>query len=175
MSFVLTPRVRGLLAIAAFALSVYALLTGAYIGLVGLAASAFLAYGYFKYGTVWLAFRAVSAGQMEQAAQFLQQVKRPAALGVQERAYFELASGFVCASRAQNGPAEQHLRAALAHELRTENDRALAEAILAQLLIAREELTEARRVLEQAAARSARPAIARRIRSLRDELPPTEA
>jgi hypothetical protein len=169
---VFTPRIRGLLAVVAFALGVYGLLQGDNVGLAGIAASAVLAYGYFKYGTVWLAFRAVSAGQMDKAAQLLEQVKRPDSLGAQERAYFELASGFVCASRAQNAPAEQHLRVALANELRTENDRALAEAILAQLLIAREELTEARSVLDRAAARAARPAIAQRIQTLRDELPP---
>jgi hypothetical protein len=161
-----------LLAVVAFALGVYRLLDGDYLGLALLASSAFLAYGYFKYGTVWLAFRAVSAGQVDKAAQLLQQVKRPDTLGAQERAYFELASGFVCASRAQNQQAEQHLRVSLQNELRTQNDRALAEAILAQLLIARDELTEARSVLSQAATRDARPAIAQRIQALRDELPP---
>ena len=170
----LTPRVRGLLAIVAFLLGVYGLIKGDYLGMVGIGISALLAYGYFKYGNVWLAFRSVSAGQMEKAAQHLQQVGRPAALGTEERAYFELASGFVCASRGQNAQAEQHLRVALANELRTQNDRALAEAILAQLLIARDELTEARSVLDEAAARPARPAIAQRIRDLRSELPPAE-
>lgn len=170
----LTPRVRGLLAIVAFLLGVYGVVKGDYLGLVGIGASALLAYGYFKYGNVWLAFRAVSAGQMEKAAQHLQQVGQPTALGSQERAYFELASGFVCVSRGQNGPAERHLRVALDNELRTQNDRALAEAILAQLLIARDELTEARSVLDQAAARPARPAIAQRIQALRSELPLAE-
>ncbi|HYP89544.1 MAG TPA: hypothetical protein VEQ59_15355 [Polyangiaceae bacterium] len=169
----LTPKLRFVLALASFALGGYRLISGDYAGLALLAASAFLAYGYFKYGTVWLAFRAVSGGKIDEAAELLQKVKRPGALGAQERAYYELASGFVCASRAQNDPAEQHLRAALQNQLRTENDRALAEAILAQLLVARDALGEARTVLEVAKTRACRSAIAARIQALYDDLPPT--
>ncbi|HYQ14811.1 MAG TPA: hypothetical protein VEQ58_03610, partial [Polyangiaceae bacterium] len=152
----LTPKLRFVLAVVSFLFGVYRVISGDYAGLALLAASAFLAYGYFKYGTVWLAFRAVSGGEIDKAAELLQQVKRPSSLGAQERAYYELASGFVCASRAQNEQAEQHLRLALQNQLRTDNDRALAEAILAQLLVARDEPTEARRVLEAARARSCR-------------------
>jgi len=166
-----TPRIRWLLAAASFAFGGYRVSSGDYAGFVLIAAAAFLVYGHFKYNTVWLAFRAVSGGQLDKAAALLQQVKRPASLGAEARAYFELASGFVCASRAQNEDAEKHLRIALANRLRTDNDRALAETVLAQLLIARDELPEARTLLEQAAARSCRPATAERIRALRDDLP----
>jgi len=168
-----TPRVRLALAIISFLLGCYRIVTGDYLGLVLLAASAFITYGYFKYGTVWLAFRAVARGQMDHAAKLLQQVARPEALRAEDRAYYELASALVCASRAQNERAERHLQSALAHPLRTENDRGLAEAVLAQLLIARDELPEARRVLDQAAGRSCRPGVAERIRTLREELPKT--
>lgn len=170
-----TPRVRLALAVVSFVLGCYRLIAGDYAGLVLLAASAFITYGYFKYGTVWLAFRAVARGQMEQAAGLLQQVKRPDALRAEDRSYYELASALVCASRAQNEDAERHLRSALAHPLRTENDRGLAEAVLAQLLIARDELTEARSVLDQAATRACRPAIAQKISALREELAATSS
>jgi hypothetical protein len=168
----LPPRIRWLLAVGSFAFGCYRVIAGDWLGLGLLALSAWLTYGYFKYGTVWLAFRAVAGGQMEKAAGLLQEVRRPEALGGQDRGYFELASGFVCVSRAQNERAEQHLRSALAAQLRTDNDRALAEAVLAQLLVARDELPEARTLLTQAAGRRCRPAIAQRIQSLRAELPP---
>jgi hypothetical protein len=167
----LNPKIRLLLALVSFLLGGYGVITNDYLGFVLIAASAFLGYGYFKYGTVWLAFRAVSAGHVEKAAELLRQVERPASLSAQERAYFELASGFVCASRAQNADAERHLRLALDNQLRTDNDRALAEAVLAQLLTARDEVAEARSLLERAKARSCRPAIAERIRTLHEQLP----
>lgn len=166
-----TPRLRAALAVLLFAFGSYRVITGDYVGLVFWAGSALLAYGYFKYGTVWLAFRAVAGGDTERAAALLAQVKRPQALAAQERAYFELASGFVCAARARNEEAEQHLRLALANPLRTSSDLALAEAVLAQLLIARDAFTEARTLLDQAGARPARPGILARIHALRDELP----
>lgn len=170
-----SPRVRALLAAVSFAFGCYQVVSGHYVGLVFFAVAAFLAYGYFKYGTVWLAFRAVARGEMEGAAKLLAQVRKPEALGAQDRGYYELASGFVCASRGQNERAEAHLRAALAHELRTDNDRALAEAVLAQLLIARDEMVEARKLLERAVGRDSRPAIAARIRAIQSELPSAPA
>jgi hypothetical protein len=167
----LSPRIRWLLAVGSFAFACYRLIAGDLLGLAFLALSAWLTYGYFKYSTVWMAFRAVAAGQMERAARLLQEVRRPESLGPQDRGYFELASGFVCISRAENERAEQHLRSALAGQLRSDNDRALGEAVLAQLLVARDELPEARSLLTRAAARRCRPAIAERIQSLRAELP----
>ncbi len=166
----LTPKVRLALCVSCFALGTYWVAVGRYAGLLFLVASAYLAYGYFKYGTVWLAFREVAHGRMEPAAQLLAKVQSPDALGSQERAYFELAWGLVCASRAANADAEAHLKLALGNELRTDNDRALAEAVLAQLLLARDARAEAAEVLAKASGRACRPSIAERIKTMREEL-----
>ena len=165
-----TPRVRLALCVSFFVLGAYWLVVGRYAGMLFLVASAYLAYGYFKYGTVWLAFREVAHGRMEPAAKLLAKVERPDLLGSQERAYFELAWGLVCASRGENPASEAHLKLALGNELRTDNDRALAEAVLAQLLLAREAREEATQVLAKAAGRSCRPSIAERIKTMREEL-----
>ena len=166
----LTPRLRLTLALASFLAGAYLLVAGDYAGVLFLGGAAYLGYSYFKYGTVWLAFREVARGHMNEAADLLQKVKEPQALGSEQRAYFELASGLVCASRAENQRAETHLQAALGHDLRTENDRALAEAVLAQLLVARDQLDAAREIVERAAQRECRPMIAARIKGLREQL-----
>lgn len=166
----LTPRLRLIIAIASFVAGAYLLVVGDYAGVAFLGGAAYLGYSYFKYGTVWLAFREVARGHMNEAAELLQQVKNPQALGSEQRAYFELASGLVCASRARNQKAEEHLQGALAHDLRTDNDRALAEAVLAQLLVARDELDAAREVIDRAVKRECRPAIAARIKGLHEQL-----
>ncbi|HEX2871910.1 MAG TPA: hypothetical protein VHP33_11650 [Polyangiaceae bacterium] len=166
-----TPRQRLLLSIAAFVLGAYLLLIrNDYAGVVPLAGSALLAYGYFRYGTVWLAFREVAHGRMDAAAKLLAKVKNPEALGSEQRAYYELASGLVCTSTAQNQRAEQHLQAALTHQLRTDNDRAMAEAVLAQLLIARDQHAEARALVDKAVTRNCRPSILERLKALQAEL-----
>ena len=162
---------RVLVALASFVLGGFLIIQGSNLGLVLLALSAYLAVGYFRYGTVSLAFRAVASGNAERAAQLLDGVKNPTSLRAADRAYFELASGFVCAARAKNDAAEQHLRLALGNPLRSEDDRALAETVLAQLLVARDQRDEARTLLDCASARCRRTAVAERIRALRAELP----
>jgi uncharacterized protein HemY len=164
------PGLRLALAVASFLAGAYLLVTGEYTGVLFLGGAAYLGYHHFKYGTVWLAFREVARGNMNEAAKLLQKVKEPQALGSEQRAYFELASGLVCASRAQNQQAEQHLQSALGNQLRTENDRALAEAVLAQLLVARDQTDAAREVIDRAVKRECRPAIAARIKGLHEQL-----
>ena len=169
----LTPqRIRSLLLAASFALGVHQVVSGVGWGVLWFVVSAFAAYGYFRYSAVAEAFRLVAHGRMDEASELLGQVKRPERLSSPDRAYFELASGLVCASRTENQRAEQHLDRALAHELRTDNDRALAEAVLSQLLMARDAHEEARAVIARAAARDCRPGIAERVRAIRDELIP---
>lgn len=169
-----TPPVRFFLAAIALGFGAYRLTGGHVDGIAFLAASAALIVSYIRQGTVRLAFRAVASGQVDEAARLLSKVKRPASLGGDERAYFELASGFVCAARRDNDQAEHHLRNALSNPLRTDSDRALAETVLAQLLVARGERAEAQMLLEQAAARDCRPVVAERIRALRAELTPVD-
>lgn len=166
----MTPQVRLALAIASFLAGAYMLVTNEYAGIVFLGAAAYFGYSYFKYGTVWLAFREVAHGRMDAAAKLLAKIKQPEALSSEQRAYFELASGLVCTSSAQNQRAEQHLQTALAHQLRTDNDRAMAEAVLAQLLIAREERSEARALVDKAVTRNCRPSILERLKALQAEL-----
>ena len=166
----MTPGLRLALAVASFLAGAYLLITNEYAGLLFLGGAAYFGHSYFKYGTVWLAFREVAHGRMAAAAKLLAKVKRPEALGSEQRAYFELASGLVCASSAQNQRAEQHLQAALAHHLRTDNDRAMAEAVLAQLLIARDQHAEARALVDQAVTRNCRPSILERLKALQAEL-----
>ncbi|HEY6077403.1 MAG TPA: hypothetical protein VIW29_01285, partial [Polyangiaceae bacterium] len=81
-----TPKLRLFLALAAFAIGAYRVVASDYVGFVWLGAAALLGYGYFKYGSVWLAFRQVARGRMDHAARLLEQVKRPEALGSQDRA-----------------------------------------------------------------------------------------
>ena len=166
----LAPRIRLALIVVSFSLGAYRVVVGDYSGLVLFLAAAYLCYGYFREDTVSLAFREVAHGRMAAAATLLDKIQRPERLISLDRGYFELASGLVCASRAENQRAEKHLELALANALRTENDRALAEAVLSQLLLARGARDDARRIIAQAITRKCRPAIAQRIKSLHDDL-----
>jgi hypothetical protein len=167
---ILPPKLLSTFAIISFLLGTYCLIAGSYVGILLFVAAALLAYSYFKHNTVELAFREVARGHMAAASKLLAQVKRPEQLSARDRAYFELASGLSAASRAENQNAEQHLRLALENDLRTDNDRALAEAVLSQLLVARDARDEARGIIDRAVIRACRPAIAQRIKKLHEEL-----
>ncbi len=139
---------------------IYRVVYGDRMGLLYVVAGILVAYGYFRYSTVWLAFRAVQKGELDRAARLLSQTRNPSSLSSQARAYFELASGIVEANRGQDEAAERHFRAALGHELRTENDRCVAEVCLAELLARRGNLDEARELVTQARTRRHKPELA---------------
>ncbi len=168
--FPLPPKLLSTFAVVSFLLGAYCLIAGSYAGLLLFLAAAFLGYSYFKFNRVELAFREVARGHMAAATEQLVQIKRPEQLSARDRAYFELASGLVAASQAENQRAEEHLRLSLANDLRTDNDRALAEAVLSQLLVARGARDEASSIIDRAVTRACRPAIAQRIKKLHEDL-----
>jgi uncharacterized protein HemY len=153
------------------AYGLYCVMHGQPIGYLYLCASAFLIYGYFRYGPVFIAFRHIRRQNFARAESLLAQVRHPELLSSGQRSYFELASAELAIHRGDHSVAERHLRVALDHRLRTENDRALAEALLGQLLIERGALAEARDALERARRRPCKPAVARAIEEAAKSLP----
>ena len=151
---------------------IYRVLYGDRMGLLYVVAGILVAYGYFRYSTVWLAFRAVRKGELDRAgACYRKRGILPVCL--HSSAYFELASGIVSANRGEEEAAERHLRAALGHELRTENDRCVAEVCLAELLARRGNLDEARELVTQARTRHHKPELAEWIDRIAGSLEPS--
>jgi hypothetical protein len=145
------------------AYGLYYVTHGQAIGYLYLFGAALLIYGYFRYGPVFIAFNHVRRGNYERAASLLAQVRDPELLSSQQRGYFELASAELAVRKGNLVHGERHVRAALARKLRTENDRAVAEVMLAQLLFQRGADAEARAALEQARGRRTNPQTAKMI------------
>ncbi|MEQ1911713.1 MAG: hypothetical protein ABMA15_23040 [Vicinamibacterales bacterium] len=158
-----TRRARIAVMTVAAALGTWRWWTGDPTGAWFLVAAALLAYGHFRYGTVWLAFRALRKGDVDRAGSFLNQVARPGMLSPESRAYYFMVFGLVAASRGQLGEAESALRKALALPLRTENDRALVEVALAELLVTSTSPNEARELLALAAGRATKPVVSKEV------------
>jgi uncharacterized protein HemY len=154
------------LIVATLALGLVEVSTGNSIGYWLIAAAALLAFGHFRYGPVWLAFRALRAGDADRAARLLSQVRRPSWLSSPQRAYFEFASGALAAARGADADAERHLRAALAHDLRTANDRCAVELELARVLAKRGDRVAALDVLAAASTREPKPELAEQLRQV---------
>lgn len=162
-----TP-IRAILVVTALSVGAWQLSRGHSSALWLVAAAVLLAYGHFRYGSVWLAMRALRAGNVDRAGRLLAQVKHPATLSSQQRAYFELASGLLAARAGADIEAEQHFRSALDHRLRTENDRCIAEVELARLLAKRGERVAARELLARARSRQANPDVAEEARRVQE-------
>jgi predicted Zn-dependent protease len=115
-----------------------------------LIAACSLAYGYFRYGTVWLAFRALRAGHAGRARALLDQVAFPDYLRSQDRAYYEMLRGLLAREKEEWATAREHLQRALEGDLRTANNRSMVECALAEALLNCGESTAAREHLELA-------------------------
>jgi ATP/maltotriose-dependent transcriptional regulator MalT len=157
---VFSNPIRIALILGCIGFGIYRVVYGDRIGLLLIFAGILYTYGYFRYSSVWLAFRAVRKGDLDRAARLLSQTRNPSSLSSQQRAYFELASGIVAANRGEEEAAERHFRAALHHKLRTENDRCIAEVCLAELLARRGNFDEARELVTQARTRHHKPELA---------------
>jgi len=131
------------------------------VSVLPFAAAAMLVWGHYRYGPVWLAFRKLRAGQAEKATHLLSQVRKPALLASQARAYYEWIKACLVLADGDLGTAESHLREALSHRLRTSNDRSTMEAQLADVMLRKGHRKEAEALIAQAKARKHKAEAAR--------------
>jgi tetratricopeptide (TPR) repeat protein len=128
------------------------------------------AYGYFRYGPVWLLSKYVKKGQTAKAEKLLGSVRNPLLLSAQQRAYYYFYKGVVEDSKNSFDVAESCYRQALDAGLRTKNDEAIANLNLASIYYRQGKLDEARERLKQASELPHKPAVDAEIEELRSEL-----
>lgn len=146
-----TPFLRFLMVFAAAAMGCLALAAERDIhGVALLLCAAILTYGYFGYGTVWLAFRAARKGKVKRAAKLLAKTRFPGWLNAQNRAYYRWLRGLIELDRGNTDQAREHLLAALNGKLRTTNDRCLVACALAALALDTGDTEGAKGFLERA-------------------------
>jgi hypothetical protein len=113
------------------------------------AGSALIAVGYFRNGTVWIAFRALKSGRSDRAERLIAKTRNPSWLSAGQRAYYELLKGTLAGEKGDLSAAETHLRAALSGRLRTRNDIQVAKLALADVVLHRGELRSAEALLAE--------------------------
>ena len=147
----------------------YQFATGSrFVGACFLAAAALLIYGYFRYGTVWLAYRALRTGRPERARTLLDQIAFPDRLRSSDRAYYEMLRGMLAGEREEWATARDHFQRALEHDLRTSNDRCIVECALAEALLGCGETVAAGEHLELARTHRHKPELTVGIRKLEE-------
>jgi hypothetical protein len=136
-----------------------------WVGVAGL-----LSYGYVRYGTVWIAARAMRAGNSKRSETLLNQILSPAWLRSQDRAYYEFFRGVLATEREDWEASRDHFPTALRHNLRTSNDRAMVECALAEALLRAGDPAAARNQLEAARSHDHKPEVDLAIREVEEML-----
>ncbi len=112
--------------------------------------AAVLAFGYFRNGAVWLASRALRRGDLARMDALLAETRKPDLLSKTQRPYYELMMGLSLRQKGDVAGARSHFETALAGRLRTDKDRSLAHAQLAQIALAMGDLQRAEEHIEKA-------------------------
>lgn len=167
-----TPTSRIILAVACVLVGTLALVRGPAIsGWLLLGTAILVIAGYWRAGTVWLAWRAARLGNLTRAQQLLTQVPSPRRLAPQQRAYYDLLMGLTLREQGDAARARGFLEAAVAGRLRTENDRSLAHLHIAEVALVSGDVSAARAHLLKARSLSHRPEIAAALTQVETQLP----
>jgi hypothetical protein len=144
-----TPATRVIIFAAGLLLVLYYLLhgnaTSAALTLLGVS---LVVWGYFKNGTVYLAWRKVRAQDFKTAKRILAQTKYPRLLKKQQRGFYHFTKGLIHLSEMDLENARINLLDALKYGVRTENNRAIIALNLADIEIEEGRMEKARTYLE---------------------------
>ena len=134
------------------------------------AAAGLLAYGYFRYGSVWVVFQHIKSGELTKAEKLLDAIKNPQLLSGQQKAYYFFSRALIEEHRNNLDVAESCLKQALELGLRTANDTAIANLNLANIYYRKGMFNEARDRLKEASGLPHKPQVAEEIQKLKQTL-----
>lgn len=130
----------------------------------------FLVWDYFRTSSVWLAFREFRRGYLVSVERLLGKVYWPQLLSRQALAYYHWLKGVVESAAGRPAAAQVHLLVAAAGRLKTENDRALVQCLLAETAIVLGDEARASGYLDLAAKLTEHPGIHRMVARLRTRM-----
>lgn len=146
-----TPFVRLLFGVLGIALAIKFYLSGSIPSLLlTLGGVALVVWGYFRNGTVFIAFQQVKKNNPTKAERLLAKIKKPEWLSRSQKAYYHFTRGFVKMSNQQAEDSLSEFRQALEIGLRTDNDKAIALLNISSLALDLGNIKEARESLKQA-------------------------
>jgi hypothetical protein len=146
-----TLPVRLFLVAAGSAYGIYKIANGYESGYVLLFAAPLIVFGYFRYGAIRPAFKAMERGDLDVARKHIETIRFPNLLSAQSKAYYHWINGVLAAEDPDALPhAENEMRLAISGALRTSHDRCLATATLAQIVALGDDVERAMQLLADA-------------------------
>jgi tetratricopeptide (TPR) repeat protein len=147
-----SPRVRWTIVVLVTLWGIWGLVQGrptAYLYLVG---AGLLVWGHFRYGPVWLAFRALKKGDRERAANIIERIRHPDRLNRENTSFYYWIRGTLRTDSGDLDAAYRDLRKAAKGDLRTPSNKGVLYCQLADLAVLRREIDEAKNFLALAKA-----------------------
>lgn len=135
-----------------------------------LIAAALFVYGYFKDGTVYLAFKHLKKQQFDKAEQLLTKIKNPDLLAKGQRAYYHFSKGIIAAHREQWTDCLSELQLATKTGLRTENDQSIALLGMAEAAFELNQIPEAQAYIDQVKGLKIKPLVKQELKGIEDKI-----
>jgi len=118
------------------ALSIFWIIKGLYIpATIVLIGVGFIVYGYLKSSTVYLAFRQLKSGKLEDAKNTLGQIKDKDKLNNEHLAYYHFVWGYIYFAEQKHQEAITEFEQALKGKIKTTHDQAMININLSSLYL----------------------------------------
>jgi uncharacterized protein HemY len=154
-----SPFVRLLMIAVSLIYGIKWLYLGEWIGILLILGAVLLTVGYFRYGTVWLAFHALARGNLEKANRHISKINNPDRLGNQSKAYYYWIKGLLALNHGRHEEAKEFLERVEENHLRTANDQSILACLFAQVAIHAGDGDRARTCLKKARALPHKPEV----------------
>lgn len=127
---------RMIFAAIATAFAIFWVIKGLYIpAAIMMVGVGFIVYGYFKYGTVYLAFRQLRSGKLEDAKKTLDQIKDKDKLNSEHKAYYHFVQGYIYFAEGNHREAIFEFEESLNGKIKTTHDKAMIYCNLCSLYL----------------------------------------
>lgn len=137
---------------------------------MALAGVGLVIWGYFKNGTVYLAFQQLKKENYDKAEQLLDKISKPELLKKSQKSYYHFTKGFIELNKQNIDSAFKELNSALDIGLRTQNDSSIVTLNLASIELDRNNLQEAKTFLERTKALNHKPELNSEIERIEAEI-----
>lgn len=147
--------VRLILSVIFLSLAIYLFLTGRIqLGALIVVAVIFLMYGYFRYGSVWSAFKDLQKGRNDKAEKLINSIKYPDLLTNQQKGFYFFTKAIIEQDKENFDEAESLYLKALELGVRTKNNEAIINYNLAKIYFEKNLLDSAKERLQKASSLS---------------------
>jgi tetratricopeptide (TPR) repeat protein len=143
--------VRLILSVIFLSLAIYLFLTGRIqLGVLFVVPIIFLKYGYFRYGSVWSAFKDLKKGRNDKAEKLINPIKYPDLLTKQQKGFYFFTKAIIEQDKENFDEAEFLYLKALELRVRTKNNEAIINFNLAKIYNEKNLTDSARERLQKA-------------------------